>query len=141
MELTYDRLKQAVVDWRHHRFLKKHGCNSQRQYDLKYDIDHNIRATCIKDIYHGYPHVFPIRDYHHPVYKGKGTSLCFPSYDYLELIEWCNNNCKGKWRHAWHMVIQNYSGEWEVNSIGGAYWIFFAFKDPKDASMFILKWA
>lgn len=137
MELTYRKFKQTLAAWRHHRFLKKHGCTTQRQYDLKYDTGYNPRAGRLKDIYHGYPHIFPILNFNHFVYE---HYLLYPSPRHSEVLVWCYNNCKGKWRYSWHRVIKDYSGNWEENGISGADYIFFAFHDSRDATLFALKW-
>lgn len=50
-------LKQKYLDWKEHRFLKKHGCVDRAHYERKYDPDYNPRATRVKDYYHGYPYI------------------------------------------------------------------------------------
>ena len=47
----------------------------------------------------------------------------------------------GKWRHDMHTVIRDTSlDDWVENGIVGRGQIFFAFKDDKDAVIFLLIW-
>jgi len=129
-------------EWKHRRFLRKHGCTTQRQYDLKYDPDYNIRGRRLKrEQYHGYAHVFILapqgfRDY--------GMIGVLPYNDLVDqMMEWCAQNCKDKWRNDWHRIIEDVwiDGEWEENGIAGLDAVCFAFKDGRDFTMFALRWS
>lgn len=139
MELAIVDLKQMIKDWRHHRFLKKHGCSTQREYDLKYDYDFNSRANYIKDIYQGYSYIIPITDYRHIIYNDYYKFYTTDYATYRDICAWCHTQCAGKWRCDWHRVGKDQFGYW-INEISGTDYIFFAFKEPKDASLFTLKW-
>lgn len=130
-------LKQAYKDWKHQRFLKQHNL-TQRQYDLLHDSDYNVRGRRLKrDQYHGYSHVYIMAR----------VPDSFQEWNYHILVDqmakWCEVNCKDKWRHDWHRILEDVweEGEWEENGIAGLDAMCFAFKDKKDATMFHLKWS
>lgn len=57
------------------------------------------------------------------------------------LLDWCEKNCRGKYRNEWERVIQDhFTGEYLPNSIGGSDELFFGFKDERDYIMFTLRW-
>lgn len=131
---------QTIKDWCHHRYLKKHGCRTQEEYDLKYDPDYNFRGHRIKkEVYHGYSVVIPF----YPARTTLNNTLHIldQSLEH-EIKQWCKDNCRDKFRYAWHRVLEDYwnTGEYEENGIAGSDILFFAFKDRRDATMFILKW-
>lgn len=59
------------------------------------------------------------------------------------MAKWCEANCRDKWRHDWHRIIEDVweEGEWEENGIGGMDAMCFAFKDSREYTMFLLRWA
>lgn len=121
--------------YRHRAYLKKMGWTEEHYQDVN-DPDKNLRASRIKDYYHGYPHIVAFT-------SSRGEPWArYPSwiqaYNAIEI--WCEENCEGKWRTDIHRVIQDYWGNWEMNDIGGGDVLFFAFKDVNDAFMFKLKW-
>jgi len=128
-------MKGRLEFYRHAAFLKKKGW-TEEQYQDYTDPDRNIRASRIKDYYHGYPYIVMFT-----------SSQGDPWTRYLSWLEayaaietWCKENCDSKWRTDIHRVIQDYCGNWELNDIGGGDTLFFAFKDVNDAFMFKLKW-
>ena len=134
-------LKQAYKDWRHHRFLKKHNL-TQRQFDLIYDPDYDARGNRVRrDIFHGYPYVFPYPPSNSDLLSYPGLGWNVDRVD--EMKEWCETNCRGKWRNNWHRVLEDvwYDNEWDVNEIAGGDIMFFGFKDSRDAMMFSLRWS
>lgn len=134
-------LKQAYKDWRHRRFLKKHNL-TQRQFDLRYDPDYDARGNRVRrDIFHGYPFVFRYPSSNSDLLPYPGLGWNVDRVD--EMKEWCETNCRGKWRNNWHRVLEDvwYDNEWEVNEIAGGDIMFFGFKDSQDAMMFTLRWA
>jgi len=121
--------------YRHRAYLKKQGW-TEEQYQNITDPDKNLRASRIKDYYHGYPYIVIFT-----------TSRGDPWTRYLDWLtaysaieEWCKENCEDKWQTDIHRVIQDSCGNWEMNDIGGADTLFFAFKNANDAFMFKLKW-
>lgn len=129
-------LLEKYKSWRHQRFLKKHNL-TQRQYDLINDPDFSAGGRMLKrGIYHGYPHVHIMSI----------VPDSFQAWDIHNLIRhmasWCEHNCKGKWRNDWHSVLSHQwiDDEYECN-IFGMDIMCFAFKDPKDAVLFALRWS
>ena len=115
---------------REKRFLAEYGCETWEQYHRKYDPDFSYMSTKIKSIYHGYAHIV-IPD---------ERKYRWDEYD--TIVDWCKERCVGKWRSDVHRVIYDkWNGGWELNGIGGSDYMFFAFKDPKDATLFLLRWS
>lgn len=131
-----DQIKQRYREWKEQRFLKKHGCETWEQYHRRYDPDYNIRATRIKDYYHGYPYQHCFENRQHQIYwwdLGIDGSK--------EIVDWCEENCEDKFRFDCLRVIKNYWGKWEVNEISGGDYCFVAFKNKQDFLMFMLRWS
>lgn len=123
--------------YRHAAFLKKQGWTEEKYQDYN-DPDRNLRASRIKDYYHGYPHVVVFT-------TSQGDPWTrYPSWvqAYSAIQEWCHLNCEGKFCSSIHRVIREPStdNEWELNDIGGNDALFFAFKNGNDTFMFKLKW-
>ena len=133
-----EKLKQRYKDHNERRFLKAHGCKTWKEYERRYDPDIGPLARWAHTFYHGYPHIFPLdpdgyRDLHfHGVY---------PYLDAVDkMTEWCEQNCRGKWRNDWHRGFWDQHGNYEFNSIGGGDIMFFAFKEESDYIWFRLTW-
>jgi hypothetical protein len=131
-----DNIKTKYHSWQENRFLKKHGCESWKQYHRKYDSDFNIRASEIPWIYFGYPYVYCFEDRQHEVYYWDiaidGAFI---------ITEWCEENLKNKFRFDFHRVVKDTHGNWVINELGGGDYIFAAFKDERDYTYFLLKWS
>lgn len=128
--------------WKGHkekRFLENYGCTTWREYERKYDTDVGYYARWAHTYYHGYPYILPLdpqgfRDY--------GMLGILPYHDLIgQMTEWCDQNCKGKWRNDWHRGWWDHQGNYEFNSIGGGDIMFFAFKEESDYMWFTLKWS
>jgi len=131
-----EKIKDSYLNWKEKLFLKKHGCENRAQYERRYDPDYNIRATRVKDYYHGYPYVHCVTDRDHTIYFWDlgwcGTTV---------IHSWCKENLKGKFRIDCLRVIKDrYTNEWEVNELGGGDYYFIAFKDESDMMWFKLRW-
>ena len=130
------RIIKRYHQWREHCFLKKHGCRDRREYNRKYDPDFNVRATEIDSIYHGYSHIYQFTDHSHTVYDWD------LGYDGAYVIErWCEQNLRDKFRLDFHRVEENSSGKWIANELSGGDYIFAAFKDSRDYTLFLLRWS
>ena len=126
-------LVKTIKDWQHHEFLRKNGCKTQAEYDRRYDPDFEPRADTSRNIYKGYKHCWPYQNEKHVYFEYHMACE--------EMIKWCKQNCKDKWRHDWHRVIYDqYRKDWCQNGIGGSDFVFFAFKSSSDYTMFLLKW-
>jgi hypothetical protein len=125
-------------EWSERRFLKRHGCETREEYDHRYDPDIVHRASRVKNFYKGYPYVHCFEDRQHIIYHWD------LGYDGIWIAtQWCKENLKGKYRFDFHRVIKEPStaNEWEVNELGGGDYIFFACQDPKDFTLFLLRWS
>jgi hypothetical protein len=140
--LNYFRTR--IKQWQDRRFLKRHGVETWAQYNRQYDPDINWRASRVKDFYQGYPywHIFENRN--HYCYEllydyGPGGYR----YGYFDADDWCEENCKDKFRLDCHRVIKypSTANQWEMNDLGGGDYIFAAFKNERDFFMFTLKWS
>ncbi len=129
-------LKQKYLNWKEKRFLKYHMCVDRAQYERRYDPDYNMRASKVKDYYHGYPYVHCFTDREHTVY------FWDLGWDGNYVIHtWCKENCKDKFRMDFLRVGKNrYTQEWEFDEFCGGDYIFIAFKDERDMMWFKLRW-
>lgn len=136
-------LRVKLNSWKEHRFLKRHGCSTWKQYHRWYDPDCNMYATKIKDFYKGYLYIHVIDDRSHYCYTvigeyGPGGTL----YGYDTILKWCEENLSHKIRADY---IRGYKddvdGEWNISELGGTDRIFFAFADSKDYTKFLLRWS
>ena len=127
-------LKTRYYEWKKTRFLRKHGCETWHQYHRRYDLDFNMHANRIKDMYQGYPHVFAFPKSKGGVWEQWGDWLI----GLTVMREWCDKNCKDKWRED---IVEAYHTTygWEINALSGGV-LFFAFKDERDFMMFALRW-
>lgn len=132
-------------NWKTKRFLDKHGCTTQKQYDRLTDPDVFHHADKINHFYHGYSHVYCCERDDHPVYNfGADFSIGIE-----EVTRWAENNLKHKWRYDGHRVMHqtgigidgSTEREWWFNDIAGGDYYFFAFTDERDYMMFLLRWA
>jgi hypothetical protein len=132
------KLVDKYRKWSEKRFLLKHGCATREQYELKYDPDVFRPASRIKSFYHGYTHVYCFEDQRHEIYWWD------LGYDGTFVVDkWCRENLVGKYRFDFHRVARSAASdnEWEVNELGGGDYIFFACQDPKDYTLFLLRWS
>jgi hypothetical protein len=123
--------------WKEKQFLKKHGCETREQYNYKYDPDINDRAISIKDYYHGYPYFYCFEDRKHEIYYWD------VAIDGVYVTnKWCKENLTGMFRFDFHRATKapSTANEWVTNELGGGDYIFFACKDPKDYTLFLLRW-
>jgi hypothetical protein len=135
--MLLDFVKQRYKQWRDRRFLKRHGVEKWAQYNHRYDPDINWRATRVNDFYHGYPYVHCFENHRHEVYHWD------VHLDGIYVLsQWCEDNCKGKFRFDFHRAMNapGTAWEWHINELGGGDYIFAAFKDPEDFFIFRLKW-
>jgi hypothetical protein len=132
-------LKARWKGYKEKKFLETHGCKTWREYERKHDPDVGYIARWAHTFYHGYPCILPIepqglRDY--------GFSGVHPYHDLVDkMMEWCDQNCKGKWRNDWQRGFWDQQGNFEFNGIGGADIMFFAFKEESDFMWFTLTWS
>lgn len=150
------RIKAWLRYHRAARKLKRSGHSSWASYRQSNDPDVFYPASEIKHFYHGYDHVHVFPDYTNPIYEligdyGPGGLI----YGMHHMHDWCKQNLRFKWRIDCHRVLPVYetvnrNGFFEVsesktnftiNEIGGRDMVFFACKDDRDYTLFMLKWA
>jgi len=134
---VFTKLLNKYLDWRDTRFLKKQGYINWKQYFHDMDPDINKRTSTTKDFYGNYNYVYVIKEY--------------AANDIVDMQDWCENNCVGKWRMDSHRVLPNnyFTQPNEVddthnyifNDIGGWDFMFFAFMDDTDYVWFVTRWA
>ena len=128
------QLKDRYKGHQEKRFLEKYGCKTWREYELRYEPDIGPKARWSHTFYHGYNHIYPLD----PDYGMPGV---LPYHDLCEkMMEWCEQNCTGKWRNDWHHGFWDGHGNYELNDIGVNDMMFFAFKEESDYVWFKLAW-
>lgn len=141
-------LTKIFKDWRHRRYLKKMGW-TEEAYRKQTDPDYNIRGDRASTIYHGYNHI------HAFTTTRERPFIDYPTWmdAYDEISKWCRQNCQGKFRDDF-LRVHKQTGltqvgdsmewieepEWFINELGGGDVLFFAFKDSKDYTLFLLRW-
>lgn len=136
------QLKDRWKQWQERRFLKKHGCVTRQQYDRRYDTDFCYRTSEVRRKYHGYEFVHCFSSHMDYAYKtiydyGPGGYRD----GYQDIQDWCTAHCEDKFRVDILRVIWDRYKGWEENEIGGADYVFFAFKNQTDYMNFLLRWA
>lgn len=123
-----DRLEAKIKLWYQKRFLKRHGCATYREYERRYDRDIDICSGTVEEYYqrYRYLHRFDASTTDH-LLKNKDKSLD-------EIIAWCDETCRKKWRYDTHRVIV--PGKWPI-----MYKLVFAFQDERDYIDFVLRWS
>jgi hypothetical protein len=141
------RIKAYIRLKKNQRFLKKHGCESWKQFNIQNDLDVIHRATLISQYYHGYPYLC----YFEQVPAGVRDWMLW----LREVNNWAEENCMDKFRWDLHRVIREKglihneyddtmiwtdTEEFSLNDVGGHDVLFFAFKSKKDLAWFKLRW-
>lgn len=132
------KLKERYKGYKEKKFLEAHGCKTWNEYERRYDSDVGHIARWAHTFYHGYPYVFPLEP---DGYKDLHYHGVYPYLDaVVQMTEWCQKNCKGKWRNDWHRGFWDTQGNFEFNAISGSDLMFFAFKEESDYVWFRLTW-
>ena len=139
------RLKARIRKWRSDRFLKKHYCTSYREYNQTYDPGINIKAAYIHNFYSKsvYPYVYQISDPKHRIYYTETDGFHWNHVGFYEVRDWCEKNCKGKFRFDHHLVRHSdgmISYGYSVNYDNVSTY-FVAFNDEMDYTWFLLRWS
>ena len=147
--MMFQRLKQQWQAWQDRRFLKRHGCASWAEYHRVYDPDYDIRACCIRDFYHGYPHVYCFENHAHYIYQmiaDYGPAGVRYGYGHSVVHKWAEEHSQDKVRFDFlrvnksdHNRIGTY--DCDINEISGQDLVFAAFKNEQDYLHFVLRWA
>lgn len=132
------RLRARVRKFKSERKLKKYNCKNWAEYGRRYDPDVSFRSSRVSDFYYGYPYVHCFENRDHQIYW---WDLAYDGSQ--EIVEWCEEQCKDKFRFDGLRVIKvpATAWQWEMNELGGGDYYFAAFKNEKDFFSFMLKWA
>jgi hypothetical protein len=131
-------LKYKFLEWKWDRILKKSNHSSWEQYLRWNDPDFDIRGRTIKQQFFGYPHVAVVGFKH---LDSTVDPMWGEIWNGKRVDDWCNSNCRGKYRWHWERVIMDHMGQYEPNGIGGTDELFFGFKDERDYMLFLLRWS
>lgn len=130
-------IKYRYLEWRWDRILRKSGYETWQQYFRANDPDYDIRGRTVTEQFKGYPYVVRV-DY--AKLSTRFDPLFGPIEHCEEIIEWCKQNCRGKYRNEWERVVMDHAGQYLPNGIGDSDELFFGFKDERDYLMFVLRW-
>jgi len=131
-------IKYRYLEWRWDRVLKKSGYTEWLWYLDWNDSDYYASGRTVKDQLFGYPYIARVEYATLPI---DFNPLFGPIEHCREIINWCEKNCRGKYRNHWERCIQDRAGQYIPNGIGGTDELFFGFKDERDYIMFSLRWS
>ena len=131
-------IKYRYLEWQWDRVLKKSGHHHWESYLRYNDPDYYAPGRTVRDQLHGYPYVAVV-PFHH--LETVFEPLWGPVDHANHIKEWCDKNCRKKYRWHWERVIQDHAGQYLPNGIGGTDELFFGFKDERDYIMFTLRWS
>lgn len=126
-------LKNTIDFYLHKRKLKKLGL-TDKQYKKLFDENINNNASHLKLYFKGYPY---LRIYKSTIEEPFNNPNNWET-KYNEMCQWCDKNCKNKWRDDF-LPIEKKIFDWEIVPLGNDCLIF-AFKDDKDYLHFLLRW-
>lgn len=131
-------IKYRYLEWRWDSVLRKSGHRTWYYYFRANDPDYNPRGQTVRDQLFGYPYIYKV-DYNKlPV---RFNPLFGPIKQCEEMLNWCDKNCRKKYRTHLERVIMDHEGQYLPNGSEGTGELFFAFKDERDYLMFVLRWS
>ena len=131
-------IKYRLLEWSWDRALERSGCQTWERYFRRYDPDYNECGYTVKEQLFGYPYIALVP------YRNLDWSfdpIWSEYWNGAHIVNWCNQNCRGKFRWHWERVIVDHEGQYLPNGIGGGDELFFAFKDERDYILFLLRWS
>lgn len=136
------RIKARIRKYRAERKLKKSGYLTWRAYRHNRDPGVSRYAQYVEDFYTDYPYIYACENPRHYAYEliadyGPGGQW----FGYEEMNKWCHEKIRWNFRCDAHRVWENSQGKMEFNDIGGIDIIYFAFKNEKDFTHFLLRWS
>ena len=135
------RMRAVVRAYRAARKLKKSKYESWRLYKHNRDPDVNRYANHLEHFYKGYPYLYACPNPNHYAYELLYDYGPVYRYGFHDIDDWCEEKIRWNYRTDHHRVWQNRDGKYELNDIGGSDIIFYAFKNEKDFTHFLLRWA
>ena len=130
-------IKYRYLEWQWDRVLKRSIHTTWEAYFRWNDPDFDYRGRTLRDQFHGYEYIARV-DY--AKLPTRFNPLFGPIEYCDEMLEWCEKNCRRKYRNHWERVVQDHAGQYLPNGIGGTDELFFGFKDERDYIMFTLRW-
>jgi hypothetical protein len=135
-------IKARIRGYKAKRKLEKSKYGTWRQYKHNRDPDVYRYADYVEHFYKGYPYVYAIKDYKHYAFQkladyGPGGQW----FGYDEMTQWCEEKIRWNYRRDIHRVLETQYNMTQFNDIGGSDYIYFAFKNEKDFSHFLLRWS
>lgn len=130
-------IKYRYLEWQWDRVLKRSIYTTWESYFRWTDPDYIPWGSTVRAQLHGYEYVCKV-DY--TKLPTRFNPLFGPIQHCEEMLEWCESNCRRKYRNHWERVIQDHNGQYLPNGISGTDELFFAFKDERDYIMFTLRW-
>jgi hypothetical protein len=131
-------IKYRYLEWRWERMLAQRSYSSWEQYLRRNDVDFDICGKTVREQFCGFAYVAKVD---HCNLETHFEPLWGPVEYSSHILEWCEHNCRGKYRHHWERVIQDHNDQYLPNDIGGTDELFFGFKDERDYLMFVLRWS
>lgn len=136
-----EKIISVIKNYRDQQFLKKLGCKNWEEYRAYHDIDLQRDALTVSYYYKNYPYIHCIENTEHEIYDWQNNRV-------KVITEWCTNNMIDKFRFDYHRVSKKMGKDkngivkmiWEFDELNGKDYIFVAFKNPKDYTLFLLVW-
>jgi len=131
-------IKYRILEWRWDKVPHKSGYKHWEQYFRANDPDYYAPGYTVRDQLFGYPYIALVPFRHlETVFE----PMWGPIENADHIREWCDRNCKKKYRWHWERVIMDHMGQYLPNGIGGYDKLFFGFKDERDYILFTLRWS
>jgi hypothetical protein len=131
-------VKYRILEWQWDRVLRKSGYKDWGSYFIVNDLDYNPAGRTVKDQLHGYPYIALVP---YLALETRFEPMHGPVEHCGHIIEWCNKNCRRKFRCHWERVVQDHNGQYLPNGISGYDELFFGFKDYEDYITFKMQWS
>jgi len=129
-------LKYRFLEWKWERILKNSGQRTWTNYFYHNDPDFNARGQTVGEQLVGYPYIAIVNRSN---LETRFEPMWGPIEHCSSIINWCNANCRRKYRAHWERVIKDHYDQYTPNGIGGTDELVFGFKNERDFIMFTLK--
>lgn len=130
-------IKYRYLEWYWDRVLRKSGHHHWESYLRYNDPDYYAPGYTVRDQLCGYPYI-AVLPYQH--LDCDVDPIWGPLWSGHKVDKWCRQNCRYKYRWHWERVIQDHTGQYLPNGIGGTDELFFGFKDYEDYITFKMRW-
>jgi hypothetical protein len=130
-------LKERIVDW---YLTRKTGkSKDQREYESWYRQNVNLRTNRIKDMLANFQYIVVVDPEKFFTFDPLTWAVTQDARQYF----WpdCPIDKSAVWIFERVLNGPSTNWEWEVNELGGGDYIFFACQDPRDYTLFLLRWS